>query len=343
MFVSLFILLHFSVKAFDSDDSFVTEVETFLSNPTSDHVVEDDIEMSDIDPTIVNGADNLEFPAFVFKSSGQVHTHDSISYTCKYDFEAGVASYGLRPGTHIARGLGDEQTSGSLRIETQEGCAPRLWRFNRGWRKFGTVKRVSATTVLIQWRTKTKSVEYPKIHLPPINSNAEPCFYNFQAGKLQIYQMMPQKCVNQVRITNIRTNNVVEDLPPFKYAPKISSKNLCKYFYVHSRGLPYWLRTGDHRSKTRLSMRALLKVKTRKGCIPRVLSYGVIWKPLGTVKEHTDDTTTYLIDWQTRPDTDIILHLPHVVAGKTCCFELRGGSIETKMEKGQTCSHLFSF
>ena len=226
MFVSLFFLLNLAVKATDSDDLFLADVKAILSNPKSDQVIPDDIDaIKNIDPTRVNGADNLDFPAFLFKSSGQVETNGLVSYTCIYGFKPRVSSYGLRPGSLIARGLGAGPTSGSLRIETSEGCMPRVWKFNQRWRAHGTVKRDSATTVLIQWPITVESDQTLMIYLPGLKNNAEPCYYNLQDGRLQAYHMLPQKCENQLRLTNAGTSMLFRQLPSFKSCQEYHPSN----------------------------------------------------------------------------------------------------------------------
>ena len=347
MFVSLFFLLNLSVKATEFDDSFLADVKAILSNPKSDQVIPDDIDaITNIAPTHVNGADNLEFPAFLFESAGQIETTDLLSYTCIYDFKPQASRYGLRPDIHIARGLDGEATSGALKIETSEGCMPRVWKFNQGWRAYGTVNRISATTVLVQWSTTMEFDQAVMLDLPALNDNAEPCYYNLQEGRLQAYHMSPQKCENQMHLTNVGPSM----LPSFKYMPEISSTQICKYGYVSRSGIPYLLRPRNHSTKVNRPTRMMLKMRTQKECMqPSVWSYDkTVWKQLDSVKEQTgnspgpQDTTSFVVDWRSDGGMHVMLHLPAFVNGKACSFELVGGMVGIIPEQGQECSEIFT-
>lgn len=270
----------------------------FLSNPTTDQVTSDDV--PDIDPTPVNGVDNREFPSFLFKSYEEIQNDGLVSYTCTYDFVQSGSSYGLRPGTHVIPGFDVEPTSGSLKIETQEGCVPHVWKFYQRSKVSESITQDSDTNVFIQWSTAMTSVDSLMIYLPEINGNMDPCYYNLQVGRIKLHQMMSQMCPDHLLIPPApETVNLGQEFPSFKLSPRMSIKQLCKYGYVQRSGLAYFLRAGDHPTKKNFAMRVILKIQTRKECIPRVLSLDKdVWSPLGTVQSEPlpDSRHAFVVD-----------------------------------------------
>lgn len=350
MFVPLFFLLVCYVGANNPEGEFLNEIKGFLLNPTPDDQVMTDA-ISDIDPTPVNGLDNLEFPPLQLQSSGQLQNEGFISYTCTYDFVLGAAPYRLRPGTHDIQTLGVEPSSGSLKIETQEGCLPRVWKLNQRWETFGRVKRESATVVLVEWPTVSASDKHLQIYLPPIHGDLEPCTYNLQSGGLRLYKMALQTCENQIRLTKVEPVNREKMIPEFRFRPDVSFDKVCKYSFVMDNENPYWLLPGDYRIQKKISMRTMLHIKTRKECAPRVLTYETtMWKPFGTVTEFqsrqpTDDMISFVIDWWTPlPDTEIVFQMTREINGKKCFYKLIKGMAKIELQhEQQKCDNTFSF
>lgn len=89
-------LLHISVNANELDEKFLDKVKDVLFN-SMDTTDDNDatLPMIDILPTPIDGAKNLELPAFRYKSAAQIQLRGLDIYTCTYNFEQGDSSYYL--------------------------------------------------------------------------------------------------------------------------------------------------------------------------------------------------------------------------------------------------------
>lgn len=324
MQIAIVFLVGIFVKATDSDDEFFKEVMGLLSKPE-------------------------EFPPFMLQSS------DLNSNTCTYSFDQGTSSrYFLRPGAHLVQDLRAEPMSGRLNIEAQEGCGIYLWKANQRWELFGTVSKESDTNVIIEWPAVAISEDSLVIDLSLTSDHGTPCTYNLLSGKVQIHQMLSM-CANQLRLTHDYTHIHARNLPMFfTYNANESTDTKCIYSYVQRTGIPYWLRVGDHRRQMATLTHVVLRIQTRMDCIPQLFKYDTSWKPFGSVRDYTTSAqmspgnvrqqdTTYAVIWRAPPSSDILLHLPPLINGNVCLYELEAGLISVARRNGQPCSYRYPF
>lgn len=230
-------------------------------------------------------------------------------------------------------------TSGALEIEATDGCVPNLMKFNQEWKDFGTVTKESDTTILIKWPGVKD--EFLMFDLPAFRYDMESCYYNLKQGWIRVYKPALHTCESQVQITSSRT--LSRELPSIQYHSQ--TPNLCVYSTTYPRELFYSLRPGNHRIQKDRMMRAILRIKTREKCLPRLLKYEENrWQEFGTIQSRTtsEQDTMFLIDWRVYENTDVLLQLPLQVNENKCMFQLE--TVYSAISKdSQGCNPVFTF